>query len=70
MNGRLGTAATQAVFGVAVHPVFEEIDVKGAQVDGAELVEGDENASELEGVVGGPAFGDDGMEFFHDPAID
>jgi hypothetical protein len=53
VHGGLGAAAARAVGRVAVESVLGDVDVEGAEVCGAELVERDEDLAEVVGGVGG-----------------
>ena len=70
VHGGLGAAAARAVGRVAVEPILGDVDVEGAEVCGAELVEGDEDLAEVVGGVGGETVAGDGVEPLEDPAVE
>ena len=70
MHRELGRAAARRIGGVAIHPVFGDIDVEAAEIDRAEVIDAMVNLVELEGCIGVPAFRDDMIEPIENPAID
>lgn len=67
-RGLRGEAA-RGIRRVAIHAVFERIDVDCGKVGGAELVDRVEDLAELEGFVGGEALLGDFVEAFEDPLV-
>ena len=55
---------------VAIHPVLGDIDVKAAEIDGAEMIDTVINLVELESRIRVPAFGGDMIEPIKNPAVD
>lgn len=64
VHGGLRGEAARGVWGIAIHAVFERVDVDGGEICGAELVDGVEDFAKLEGLVGAEAFSGDGVEPF------
>lgn len=69
MDGRLGGAAAQAARGVAVETVLGDVNVEGAEIDGAKLVEKDEDLAEVVCIVSLAALLFQVLELAEDPAV-
>ena len=70
MHRELGGAAAGRIRGVAVHPVFGDVDVKAAEIDRAKMIDAVIDLVELEGGIRVPAFSDDMIESIKNPAVD
>ena len=70
VHGELRGAAAGGIFWVAVEPVFRDVHIQAAEIDGAELVDRVVHAVELELFVGVEAGGDDFLQTREDPAVD
>ena len=66
----LRRAPARRIQGVAIHPVFGDVDVKTAQIDGAKLIERVINLVELESPVSESTITDYLTETLQNPAID
>ena len=69
MHYKLGGAAARRIRGVAIHPIFGDVDVKAAEVDGAKMIDAVINLVELEGGIRVPAFSDNMIESIENPAV-
>ena len=67
-RGLRGEAA-RGIRGVAIHAVFQRVDVDRGKVGGAELVDGVEDLAELEGLVSCEALLGDRVEALEDPSV-
>ena len=70
MHRELSRAAARRIRGVAIHPVFGDVDIEAAEIDGAEVIDAMINLVELKGRIRAAAFGDDMIEPIENPAID
>src|ERR1041385_3198994 len=70
MHRRLGRAAASRVGGIAIHPVFRDVEIEAAQVDGAELIKRVIDLVKLVSRVSRPTFRDHILEPIQDPAIE
>ena len=70
MHRRLRRAAPWRIGGVAIHPVFGDIDVKAAQIDRAKLIQRVIDLVKFVGRVSRAAFRDHALQPIEDPAID
>src|SRR5713101_2359888 len=69
VHNALRGAAARRIGRVAIHPVFRDVDVQTAQIDGAKLVECMINLVKLERFVGGLTITNHSIEPLQNPAI-
>src|SRR4051812_31768413 len=70
MHGGLGGKTARRIGSVAIHPVLRDVDVKAAQIDGAEMIQDVIDLVELICCIRRAAFRDHILETIQDPAID
>src|SRR5437763_4174658 len=69
MHRHLGSATTSRVRGIAIHPVFGDVDVQTAQIHRAKLIQGVINLVKLECSICGAAISNHLIEPFEDPTV-
>lgn len=70
VHRRLRGKAARGIRRVAIHAVFQRIDIDRGKIRGAELVDRVEDFSEFERLVSDEAFLHDGVEAFEDPVVE
>jgi hypothetical protein len=69
MKGGLGGTSLLGSRRATVEPVFDDIKIKGTQVDAAEIVEGVVDDVEFEFLIGVPAAGQEVLRALEDPTV-
>src|SRR5436190_19882376 len=70
MHDYLCRTPTRRICRVAIHPVFRDVDVKAAQIDGAKLVERVIDLVKLEGSVSQSTIANHVLKPLQNPAVD
>src|SRR5216684_3177179 len=70
VHHRLRRATARRIRGVAIHPIFGDIDVEAAEIDRTELIERVINLMKLEYFVGGSTISSHLVQSLKNPTVD